>query len=88
MNLISQIDEIKSKITGKIHYDESLSKYSWFNLGGPAKVIFKPNTLHELSIFLQKVGRLSKITVLGAGSNTLIRDGGYDGIIIKLGKSF
>ncbi len=88
MNLISQIDEIKSKITGKIHYDENLSKYSWFNLGGPAKVIFKPNTLHELSIFLQKVRGLSKITVLGAGSNILIRDGGYDGIIIKLGKSF
>ena len=88
MNLISQIDEIKSKITGKIHYDENLSKYSWFNLGGPAKVIFKPNTLYELSIFLQKVRGLSKVTVLGAGSNTLIRDGGYDGIIIKLGKSF
>jgi UDP-N-acetylmuramate dehydrogenase len=88
MNLISQINEIKSKITGKINYDENLSKYSWFNLGGPAKVIFKPNTLHELSIFLQKVRGLSKIRVLGVGSNTLIRDGGYDGIIIKLGKSF
>jgi len=88
MNLISQIDEIKNKITGKVYYDENLSKYSWFNLGGAAKVIFKPNTLNELSIFLKKVRGLSKITVLGAGSNTLIRDGGYDGIIIKLGKSF
>jgi len=88
MNLISQIDEIKSKITGKIYYDENLSKYSWFNLGGAAKVIFKPNTLNELSIFLKKVRGLSKIKVLGAGSNTLIRDGGYNGIIIKLGKSF
>ena len=39
MNLISEIDEIKNKISGQILFDESLSKYSWFNLGGPAKVI-------------------------------------------------
>jgi len=88
MNLISQIKEIKKKISGKILFDESLSKYSWFNLGGPAKVIFKPKNLNELSIFLKNLKGFNKIKVLGAGSNTLIRDGGFDGIIIKLGKSF
>ena len=88
MNLISQIEEIKNKISGKIYFDESLSKYSWFNLGGPAKVIFKPKNLNELSIFLKNIKGFDKIKVLGVGSNTLIRDGGFDGIIIKLGKSF
>tara|TARA_Y100000590_G_scaffold70744_1_gene77397 strand:+ start:4987 stop:5898 length:912 start_codon:yes stop_codon:yes gene_type:complete len=88
MNLISQIEEIKKKISGKILFDESLSKYSWFNLGGPAKIIFKPNNLNELSFFLKETKGSHKIKVLGAGSNTLIRDGGFDGIIIKLGKSF
>ena len=88
MNLISQIEEIKNKISGKIYFDESLSKYSWFNLGGPAKVIFKPKNLNELSIFLKNIKGFDKIKVLGAGSNTLIRDGGFNGIIIKLGKSF
>ena len=88
MNLISQVKEIKSKISGKIQFNESLSNYSWFNLGGPAKVIFKPKTLNELSIFLKAVKGFKKIKVLGVGSNTLIRDGGFDGIIIKLGKSF
>ena len=88
MNLISQMKEIKKKISGQILFDESLSKHSWFNLGGPAKVIFKPKNLNELSIFLKNCKEFNKIKVLGAGSNTLIRDGGFDGVIIKLGKSF
>ena len=88
MNLILQIKEIKNKISGQILFDESLSKYSWFNLGGPAKVIFKPKNLNELSFFLKKAKGFDKIKVLGAGSNTLIRDGGFNGAIIKFGKSF
>ena len=88
MNLISQIMEVKSRISGKILFHENLSKYSWFNLGGPAKVVFKPMNLNELSIFLKNIREFDKIRVLGVGSNTLIRDGGFNGIIIKLGKSF
>ena len=88
MNLISQIEEIKNKISGKIYFGESLSKYSWFNLGGPAKVIFRPKNLNELSIFLKQMKGFNKIKVLGIGSNTVIRDGGFNGIIIKFGKSF
>ena len=88
MNLIDQLNEIKSKISGQILLNTSLSKYSWFNLGGPAKIIFKPKNLNELSIFLKNIKGFKKIGVLGAGSNTLIRDGGYNGLIIKLGKSF
>ena len=88
MNSILKIKEIKNKISGKILFNENLSKYSWFNLGGPAKVIFKPKNLNELSIFIKSIKELENIKVLGAGSNTLIRDGGFNGIIIKLGKSF
>ena len=89
MNLISQIKkEVKNKVSGRITFEENLSKYSWFNLGGPAKVIFKPKNLNELSIFLKKIKGFNKIKVLGVGSNTLIRDGGFDGIVIKLGKPF
>ena len=88
MNLISQIKGMKKKFSGQILFDESLSKHSWFNLGGPAKIIFKPKNLNELSSFLKNLKEFNKIKVLGAGSNTLIRDGGYDGVIIKFGKSF
>ncbi len=88
MNLVSEIKEIKKNFSSKILFDEKLSKYSWFNLGGPAKIIFKPKKLNELSLFLKKTNGLSKIKVLGAGSNILIRDGGFNGIIIKLDKTF
>tara|TARA_Y100000590_G_C15696415_1_gene1005292 strand:- start:22 stop:933 length:912 start_codon:yes stop_codon:yes gene_type:complete len=88
MNLLSEIKKIKNKVTGEILFDENLSKYSWFNLGGPAKIIYKPKNLNELSFFLKNINKSNKIKTLGAGSNTLIRDGGFDGIIIKLGKSF
>ena len=82
------IENLKNKISGKISLQENLSKHSWFNLGGPAKVLFRPKNLKELSFFLKEINKKSKIKVLGAGSNTLIRDGGLDGIIIKLGPSF
>ena len=88
MKLISQIKEIENKILGKISFNEKLSKLSWFNLGGPSKVLFRPQNLQELSIFLKKIKGNNEIKVLGVGSNTLIRDGGFDGIIIKFGKSF
>ena len=72
-----------------IYKNEKLSKYSWFNLGGPAEVFFKPNSIDDLKNFLLKSkNKKDKIFILGAGSNTLFRDAGFDGIIIKLGKAF
>ena len=72
-----------------IYKNENLSKYNWFNLGGPAKIFFKPNSNLDLKNFLKKLGDKEKnVYILGAGSNTLFRDSGFDGVIIKLGKSF
>ena len=88
MTLISQMKNIKKKISGKISFNESLSKLSWFNLGGPAKILFRPKNLQELSIFLKEVKAAEEIKILGAGSNTLVRDGGFNGVIIKFGKFF
>ena len=66
-----------------------LSNYSWFNLGGPAEYFFKPNDKKQLIEFLieAKVNKINT-TVLGAGSNTLIRDKGIKGVVIKLGSNF
>ena len=51
MKFISQIKNIKSKISGEILFDENLSKHSWFNIGGLAKVIFKPGNLNHMLKF-------------------------------------
>ncbi len=88
MNFISQIKKQKNFFLGKIEFDSSLSKYSWFNLGGSAKVIFKPKSLNDLSLFLKNIKGYSKIKIIGRGSNILIRDGGFNGVVIKLGESF
>ena len=72
-----------------IYRNEKLSKYNWFNLGGPARIFFKPGSQTDLKNFLQEYNNQEKnIYILGAGSNTLFRDSGFDGIIIKLGKNF
>tara|TARA_Y100000591_G_C21851208_1_gene711809 strand:- start:3854 stop:4759 length:906 start_codon:yes stop_codon:yes gene_type:complete len=80
---------LNKKFEGTIFNNVELSKYSWFNLGGPAEYLFKPNSKNELIEFLKynKKNNL-KITILGAGSNTLIRDNGIKGVVIKLGSSF
>ena len=88
MNLSLDIKNLKKNFSDQILLNEKLAKHSWFNIGGPAKVIFKPKNLNELSFFLKNIEKSNKIKVIGAGSNTLIRDAGFDGIIIKLGKSF
>ncbi|MDC0248345.1 FAD-binding protein, partial [Pelagibacteraceae bacterium] len=88
MNIISQIENIKNSFSGKITYGESLSKLSWFNIGGEADILFRPKNIKELSFFLREIKDIKSIKVLGAGSNTLIRDGGFKGIIIKFGKTF
>ena len=71
-----------------IYLNEKLSKYSWFNLGGPAKIFFKPENNLQIIKFLKILEKDAPIKCLGAGSNTLIRDGGFNGVIIKLSPKF
>ena len=82
-------EELKKKFDKYISNNVNLSNYSWFNLGGPAEYFFKPLNEKQLIEFLKinKKNKLS-ITILGAGSNTLIRDNGIKGVVIKLGSSF
>ena len=67
----------------------NLSNYSWFNLGGNAEFFFKPNNKNQLLEFLKDAKKNNlKTTILGAGSNTLFRDNGVKGVVIKLGPNF
>ena len=84
----SKQNELKNKFGKSVIFSESLSKYSWFNLGGPAKILFKPDSVEQLAEFLKLNNYSQKIACLGAGSNTLIRDGGFNGIVVKLSPKF
>ena len=86
-----QVDSLKNfskQSNGKLFFDYDLKKTNWFNIGGKAKAFFKPENLNDLVNFLRNFGNKEKIFMLGVGSNILIKDQGFDGVVIKLGKNF
>ena len=81
--------ELIKKFSENISNNTKLSNYSWFNLGGPAEYFFKPKNKEQLIEFLEENRQNKlKLTILGAGSNLLIRDKGIKGVVIKLGLPF
>ncbi len=84
----NQLKELLKDFNSQIIFNEDLKKKNWFNIGGKAKVFFKPNNLKDLVEFLKILNNKEKISIIGAGSNTLITDDLYDGVVIKLGKNF
>jgi len=85
---IEEIRKFSNEIKSKIYFDYDLKKSNWFNIGGQTKFYFRPDNLPDLILFLKKFGKKEKIHILGAGSNTLISDEKFDGVVIKLGKNF
>jgi UDP-N-acetylmuramate dehydrogenase len=71
-----------------IKFDYNLKKKNWFNIGGNTKIYYKADNLKELTKFLKITANKEKIFVLGGGSNTLITDKTYDGVVIKLSNNF
>jgi UDP-N-acetylmuramate dehydrogenase len=75
-------------VRGRLLFDELLAPFTWLRVGGPADVIFMPADDDDLSQFLQALDPGVPVLPLGVGSNTLVRDGGLDGVVIRLGKPF
>jgi UDP-N-acetylmuramate dehydrogenase len=85
---INELKKVLKKFESNIVYNENLKKKNWFNIGGQTKVFYKAKELKDLVKFLKTLNSREKIYILGAGSNTLITDEVYDGVVIKLGKNF
>tara|TARA_B110000003_G_scaffold205288_1_gene204131 strand:+ start:104 stop:1009 length:906 start_codon:yes stop_codon:yes gene_type:complete len=81
-------DELSSEFNNNIRFDYDLKKKNWFNIGGKTKIYYKADNLKELIKFLKKIENKEKIFVLGGGSNTLITDKIYNGVVIKFSKNF
>jgi len=84
MNLIDQMPAVR----GSLKADVPLAPYSWLRVGGPADVFFMPKDEADLALFLSSIDPDIPVTVLGVASNTLVRDGGIEGIVIRLGPAF
>ena len=85
---INQLKELLNDFDESVKFEYDLKKRNWFNIGGKSKVFFKAYDLKDLIKFLKRLENKEKLFILGAGSNTLISDNLFDGVVIKLGKNF
>ncbi len=88
---VMQIKDLKNLLKEfgeNVKFEHDLKKKNWFNIGGKSKVFYKADNLIELVNFLKKLNEQEKIFVIGAGSNTLISDNLFNGVVIKLNKNF
>ncbi len=85
---LKKIKALLNEFSGSIRFEYDLKKKNWFNIGGKTKIFYKAENLRELVNFLKRLKNEEKIFILGAGSNTLITDDLFDGVVIKLSKNF
>ena len=78
----------KPGVRGTLQADASLAPLTWFRCGGPAEVLFDPVDQDDLALFLSLCPVDVPVTVIGAGSNLLVRDGGLGGVVVRLGRGF
>jgi UDP-N-acetylmuramate dehydrogenase len=83
----SLIDRLP-KVRGRLVADAPLAANTWFRVGGPAEVLFRPADMADLTDFLAAKPADVPVTVIGVASNLLVRDGGVPGVVIRLGRPF
>ena len=75
-------------LRGRLMPNEPLAPLTWFRVGGPAQVLFMPEDEADLAYFLANLPSEISVTVIGLGSNLIVRDGGVPGVVIRLGRGF
>lgn len=81
---LTQLPEVR----GRYSTNENLAQSTWFRVGGPAEVLFKPADEEDLQFFLQNCPIDIPVTILGVASNVIVRDGGIPGVVVRLGREF
>src|SRR5258707_9392691 len=77
-----------SQVRGRLVPNQPLAELTWFRVGGPAQLLFMPEDEQDLSYFLAHLSAEIPVTVIGLGSNLIVRDGGVPGVVIRLGRGF
>ena len=85
------VPELKARLPqlrGRLLANQGLAELTWFRVGGPAQVLFMPEDDNDLAYALRNLPSGISLSVLGAGSNTIVRDGGIEGVVVRLGRGF
>jgi UDP-N-acetylmuramate dehydrogenase len=75
-------------LRGRLIANQPLAEVTWFRVGGPAQVLFTPEDEQDLSYFLTHLPPEIPVSVIGLGSNLIVRDGGVPGVVVRLGRGF
>jgi UDP-N-acetylmuramate dehydrogenase len=87
-DLVPDLKSRMPELRGRLLANQPLDTQSWFRVGGPAQVLFMPADENDLAYFLRNLPAEIPVTVIGASSNLIIRDGGIPGAVIRLGRGF
>ena len=74
------INKLKNKFFNQMKFDEKLSSFTWFGVGGDAEILFTPDNINRVINFIKDKPKNLRVFIIGAGSNILIRDNGIKGI--------
>jgi UDP-N-acetylmuramate dehydrogenase len=76
-------------VRGRLVFDASLAPFTWLRVGGAAEALFLPADEEDLAAMLAALPSAAPVTVLGVGSNVIVRDGGVEGLVVRLaGRAF
>jgi UDP-N-acetylmuramate dehydrogenase len=87
-DIVSDLKARMSQLRGRLLPNQSLAELTWFRVGGPAQALFMPEDEADLAYFLEHLPIEIPVTVIGLGSNLIVRDGGVPGVVIRLGRGF
>ena len=87
-DLESRLTASLPELRGRLKAEAPLKDFTWFRAGGPAEVLYAPADAADLAYFLKMTPAGIPVTVIGLGSNLLVRDGGIEGVVIRLGRGF
>lgn len=87
-DLTAELQALMPELRGRLTANVMLQDITWFRVGGPAQMLFSPADEADLAYFLKRKPNALPVFVIGLGSNLLVRDGGIEGVVIRLGRGF
>jgi UDP-N-acetylmuramate dehydrogenase len=88
LDLVPNLRARMPALRGRLLSNQSLAEFTWFRVGGAAQALFVPEDEADLAFFLRSLPSEIPVTVIGLGSNLIVRDGGVAGVVIRLGRGF
>jgi UDP-N-acetylmuramate dehydrogenase len=87
-DIAPELNARMAQLRGRLIANQPLGELTWFRVGGPAQALFMPEDENDLAYLVRNLPLTIPVSVLGAGSNTIVRDGGIEGVVVRLGRGF